>query len=713
MSRSAPDSAGARAALAPSGAAARGGPPRPGAPRAAAGAEAGAVEARRQALVAAFAADGALARAIPGFRRRPAQVEMALAVFDAIACRGTLAAEAGTGTGKTLAYLVPAVLAGGKVLISAGTKTLQDQIFEKDLPAVCAALGVRVDSAVLKGRQNYVCRLRLERTEAAGLLASIDDVQALRRIGRLARESAVGDRAELPDVPDGAAIWPAVTSTRDNCVGGECPHLDDCFVYRARRRALAADVVVVNHHLLLADMALREESTSELLPNADVVIVDEAHHLTRVAADFFGDSWSLLQMNELGADALRLGLQHAPDGASWGELARTLDGAARTVRLRLGEQGATRQARLGFERLAGGAAPEAIGALDQVLDALQGAVRANLGRDGEIDLLLPRIERLRRVMRPWHGGAAPAADAAVPQPAAADGPPLVRWVSTSVQGAQFHATPLDCAEPFGRARAQREQAWILTSATLTTGGRFEPFLRQLGMDGATALRWDSPFDFTRQALLYQPAPMPSPQSEDFAEQVADAAWPVLRASRGRAFVLCATLRAVGRIAARLRQLMAEAGDELPLLVQGETNRRTMLADFRRGGAILVGSVSFWEGIDVRGEALSVVVIDKLPFAPPDDPVVSGTIRYMKEQGRDAFRDYQLPHAVTLLRQGAGRLIRDDADRGVLMILDERLLSRSYGRLILASLPPFARTRDLAAACAFVAPQAHVGAAPVS
>jgi len=677
-----------------------------------------AVAQRRQEVADAFADDGALAGALPGFRRRPAQEQMALAVFDAISERSTLAAEAGTGTGKTLAYLVPAVLAGGKVLIAAGTKALQDQIFEKDLPAVCRALNARVETAILKGRQNYLCRLRLERTVAAGLLDSLDDVRALQHIDRFARTTVSGDRAELAQVAEGATIWPAVTSTRDNCLGSECEHFEACFVVRARRRALAADIVVVNHHLLLADMALREETDSELLPNADVVVVDEAHHLTRVAGEFFGDGWSLAQINEFAADTLRLGLEQARDGAAWVDLVRTLEQAARAVRLRLAEAGAQRRQRLAYDDLAGAnwtaaaPVPAAIALLDAALGALEAALEQNAGREAELDLLVPRAQSLRRLMRPWHAPA-PRGDGsgARPSDGSSDGAgnassELVRWVSASAHGAQFHATPLSCAEPFARARAQREQAWILTSATLTTGQRFEPFLRELGLPGAVARRWESPYDFARQALLYLPMPMPNPQAEQFAELVAEAAWPVVRASRGRAFILCSTLRAVARVGRHLEALMTAAGDHLPLLVQGEANRRTMLADFRRlGDAVLVGSVSFWEGIDVRGDALSVVVIDKLPFAPPDDPVVAARIGQLRRQGHNAFQDYQLPHAVTLLRQGVGRLIRDDTDRGVLMILDERLLSRSYGKTILASLPPFARTRDEAQACAFVAPSA--------
>ena len=651
---------------------------------------------RRAEVAAAFSPSGALAGALAGYRVRASQQEMALAVFDAIARRSTLAAEAGTGTGKTLAYLVPAVLGGGKVLIAAGTKTLQDQIFDRDLPAVCKALAVRVDGAILKGRQNYLCRLRLARTEAAGVLHSRDDVQWLRQISRFARHSQTGDVSELEQVSEGASIWPAVTSTRENCLGSECEHYENCFIVRARRRALAADIVIVNHHLLLADMALRQESESELLPNADVVIVDEAHHLPRIAAEFFGDGWSLQQILEFGADTVQLGLLWARDGAQWVDLVRSLDNAVRAVRLALAQDGLERNVRLAFDRLAAdGLTRAAIAALDRQLGSLQDAVGRNLGRAAEFDLLLPRMQRLRQAMQPWHQAGREEGTTGEQE--------RVRWVLSSGQGAQFHATALSCSEPFSRAREEREQAWIFTSATLTTAQRFEPFLQELGLSGSWALRWESPFDFGRQALLYLPQSMPNPQSDDFPERVADAAWPVLRASRGRAFVLCSTLRAVARVAQRLQTLMDAAQDPLPLIVQGESHRRVMLGEFRRlGGAVLVGSVSFWEGIDVRGDALSVVVIDKLPFAPPDDPVVAARIRRLKSQGRDAFSEYQLPQAITLLRQGVGRLIRDDSDRGVLMILDERLLSRSYGKTILASLPPFARTRSPEEACAFVA-----------
>jgi ATP-dependent DNA helicase DinG len=655
------------------------------------------VAARRRQVEEAFAPDGPLARSVPGFVARPSQREMALAVFDAIVERGTLVAEAGTGTGKTFAYLVPALLAGGKVLLSVGTKTLQDQVFDKDLRTVARALGVLIDAVLLKGRQNYICLHRLERAVGDGLHETREAAGHLRTIERFARLSATGDRAELPTVPETSGIWHAVTSTQDNCLGAGCPQFEPCFVYRARRRALLAQVVVVNHHLFLADMVLRDERFGELLPAVDTVVLDEAHHLPRIGAEFFGESWSLAQVAELASDALAAGLHAARDGAPWIDLTRSLEQAARATRASLAQAGLAVGARIALERLSDPQQLQAaLGGLHQRADELNAALERNAGRDPELDLLMPRLQRLRALLQDWHEAAGtPGAEPA------ADG--VIRWISASSTGAQFHATPLSIRESFLRARERTAQAWVLTSATLTVASRFDAFLGEIGLN-ATTRRWDSPFDFGAQALLYLPDPLPSPTSDHFAEDVADAAWPVIRASGGRAFVLCATLKAVERVAARLQHHMRTSGTEFPLLVQGQGTRRNLLQSYRRvAGAVLVGSISFWEGIDVRGDALSLVVIDKLPFAPPDDPLVQARIRQLRAEGRNAFVEYQLPQAVTLLKQGVGRLIRDERDRGVLMILDGRLLSKSYGKIVLDSLPPFALTRDQSAACEFFAP----------
>jgi ATP-dependent DNA helicase DinG len=651
--------------------------------------------ARRRQVAEAFAPGGALAMAVPGFVPRQSQRDMALAVFDAIVERGTLVAEAGTGTGKTFAYLVPSLLAGGRVLVSVGTKTLQDQIFDKDLRIVSGALGMRTDAVLLKGRQNYICLHRLNRAAGDGLLETREAAGHLRTIERFARTSVSGDRAEVSAVPETAGIWHAVTSTQDNCLGAECPQFEPCFVYRARRRALAAQVVVVNHHLFLADMALRDEHFGELLPTVDTVILDEAHHLPRVGSEFFGEGWSLAQVTDLAADALAAGLHAARDGAPWVDLTRSLEQAARAIRASLAQAGVAPGSKLALERLSEPSAiADALAGLQQRVEHLSAALEHNAGRDPDLDLLAPRVQRLRARVLDWRQATG------APAPVDPAGDTVVRWISASVSGAQFQATPLSVSDSFARARQRVAQAWILTSATLTVASRFDAFLGEIGLEATTG-RWDSPFDFRQQALLYLPDPMPSPNSERFAEDVADAAWPVICASGGRAFVLCATLKAVERVAARLQELMRQSGTEFPLLIQGSETRRNLLQTYRNApGAVLVGSISFWEGIDVRGEALSLVVIDKLPFAPPDDPLVGARVRALRSQGRNPFVEYQLPQAVTLLKQGVGRLIRDEHDRGVLMILDGRLLSKSYGKTVMNSLPPFALTRDESVACGF-------------
>jgi ATP-dependent DNA helicase DinG len=663
-----------------------------------------AVRLARSRVAAAFEPGGELAGAVAGYAARDSQRDLALAVFDTIAERGTLVAEAGTGTGKTFAYLVPALIAGGKVLISTGTKALQDQVFGKDLAAVRKALGSSAEIALLKGRQNYVCLHRLARTEAEGFLSSRQEVQHLRSILQFARTSATGDRSALPDVPETAPIWLHVTSTRDNCLGQECPRFGDCFVMKARRDALGADVVVVNHHLFLADLALRDDAVRDFLPTADTVILDEAHQLPRIAGEFFGSGWSLAQVADLMQDARAVGLAQARDGAPWVVLTQAVEAAARELRLRLAEAGLRAGQRMAPDRLAGrDRIAQQIDTLCAALASLRKAIEINGGRDPELDALAPRTEALRTEAGDWATALrAGAPDEAATGTAASDvDDATVRWIALTQQGAQFHATPLAPGAAFARVREQQSQAWILTSATLTVANRFDAFLADIGLPEATTRRWDSPFDFPQQGLLYLPQPMPSPAAHDFSEQVALAAWPVIEASHGRAFVLCSTLRAVERVAAVLRRELDRAGLGLPLLVQGTSTRRALLDEFRRAGnAVLVGSVSFWEGIDVRGEALSLVVIDKLPFAPPDDPVVEARLKRLRALGRNGFTEYQLPQAVTLLKQGVGRLIRDERDRGVLMILDERLLTKSYGRIVLASLPPFARTRSLEEACDF-------------
>jgi ATP-dependent DNA helicase DinG len=500
-------------------------------------------------------------------------------------------------------------------------------------------------------------------------------------------------------------VWPAVTSTRDNCLGAECPRFTDCFVFKARREAQAADVVVVNHHLFLADLAMREDAIRDFLPAVDTVVLDEAHQLPSIAADFFGVTLSLGQLMEAGRDARALGLARAPDGASWTLLTSRFERAVRDVRLALAECGLVAGSRTPLERIGRrGALHESVQGLGEAAADVVRALEINRVRDGEIDLLANRFGELRRHVLDWQR----ALDETSPEDDP-DGDLSVRWISVSQHGAQFNKTPLAPGQALARVRETLHQPWILVSATLTTAGRFDHFLAELGIENCVTARWDSPFDFQRQGLLYLPKNLPPPSDPRFPEHVAEAAWPLIRANGGRAFVLCTTLRAVDRVAQRLGQLITGESLDLPLLVQGASTRRALIDAYRAAGnAVLVGSVSFWEGIDIRGEALSLVVIDKLPFAPPDDPVVEAKIRHLKRIGRNAFNEFQLPEAVMLMKQGAGRLIRDENDRGVLMIVDERLVSKSYGKTVLASLPPFARTRSEADAIAFLSAPREAG-----
>jgi len=603
---------------------------------------------------------------------------MAQAIHDAITRNGVLVAEAGTGTGKTFAYLAPALLAGGKVIVSTGTKTLQDQLFDRDLPAVRSALASGASIALLKGRSNYVCLYRLRQSSASGL-PSKEEATQLRRIERFAPLTTTGDRADLADVPEDSPVWGHATSTRDNCLGQGCPDYADCFVMRARRNALAADVVVVNHHLFFADVVLRDEGVAELLPACNTLIFDEAHQLPETARLFFGQTLSSAQMVELARDA-RLELR-AAGGASpeLDALASRVEKAARDLRLAFGD---------GQSRMAWSQAlllpdfPQALQRLRQSLGELQRPLAEQAERSEGLGACARRANEAVSLLSKFEN---------------ADIAHAVRWVEAFNQAVHLNVTPLSPAELFRKQMDDHPRAWIFTSATLAVGEDFAHFTRELGVPQAETRRWESPFDFPGQALLYLPKGLPpDPNDAAFTEAVIEKVLPVLRASGGRAFLLFTTLRALRRAHELLRERV-----EFPLLVQGTGSRSELLTRFRElGNAVLLGAASFWEGVDVRGEALSVVVIDKLPFAPPDDPVLAARIEALRAEGGNPFIELQLPQAVLQLKQGAGRLIRDETDRGVLMLCDPRLLTRPYGRRILASLPPMARTRVLAEVEAF-------------
>ncbi len=630
-----------------------------------------------------FSEQGALAQVITDFRARPFQLEMAQAVAKAIENNTMLVAEAGTGTGKTFAYLVPALMSGGKVVISTGTKNLQDQLFDRDIPMVRKALKQPVTVALLKGRANYVCHYHLERTLAAGRLPTRDDARYLALVERFARVTQTGDKADCPSVPEGAGVWAYVTSTRENCLGSDCRHYDKCHVMEARRQALAADVVVVNHHLFFADLVLRDEGVGELLPACNTVIFDEAHQLPETASLFFGDSVATAQYLELARDTRLEAAASAKDYAALPEAAQALDYAARDLRLAFKED----SGRLPLRMLEGRRAFEsALAALLSKLDDLAATLHEQAQRSEGLERCWQRTLTLAEQTERWRSGA--------------DGD-RVRWVELFSHSLHLNSTPLSIAETFREQVEAQARSWIFTSATLSVGGDFSHYCGEMGLADARSVSWESPFDYARQSMLYVPEGLPDPNTPEHTPAVIEAALPLLKASGGRAFMLFTSLRAMREGHALLKDVFKRRGWSFPLLAQGEGSRSELLERFRRlGNAVLVGSQSFWEGVDVRGEALSVVVIDKLPFSAPDDPVLAARIDRMNREGRNAFLEYQLPEAVITLKQGAGRLIRDEHDRGVLAICDVRLFSKSYGRRILQSLPPMRRTRLAAEAAAF-------------
>ncbi len=632
-----------------------------------------------------FEKDGILASHIAGYHERTQQLEMALAIADAIEHNTQLVAEAGTGTGKTFAYLVPALLTGGKVIISTGTKNLQDQLFSRDLPNVRDALKVPVTVAMLKGRSNYVCHYHLERAANEGRFLAKDDAKYVHVIKAFAENSKTGDKGELNTVPENATIWANVTSTRDNCLGGDCNFYKECFVMEARKQALAADVVVVNHHLFFADVMLRDEGVAELLPSANTVIFDEAHQLPEVAGLFFGEDISTSQLMELARDCTAAHLSLAKDCVQLGEVIPVLEKACKDFRLIFSYEGS----RMSVQKaLALKNFESTFAHMQEQLQALAKVLETQAARDPLLEKCWQRSMALHDLLSRWH---------------AAQNNNLVRWVEVFTQSVQLHATPLSVAEGFGKQLNAQPRAWIFTSATLAVKNDFSHYLAQMGLQAAATASWQSPFNYQEQALFYVPPEMPDPNHPSYTACVVAAALPVLQASGGRAFVLSTSLRAMREIHALLKDAFAENGIESPLLLQGDTSRTELLERFRKlGNAVLVGSQSFWEGVDVRGEALSVVIIDKLPFAPPDDPVLSARVDKLNAEGKNAFMEYQLPYSVITLKQGAGRLIRDEDDRGVLMICDPRLITKAYGKRIWQSLPPFKRTRVLSDVQAFFA-----------
>ena len=636
-----------------------------------------------------FGTGGPLGPAVGGFRPRKSQTEMAKAIASAIDQQQTLIAEAGTGTGKTFAYLVPALMWGGKTIVSTGTKNLQDQLFLRDIPTVRAALQAPVSVALLKGRGNYLCHYHLERTLQNGRMTSREDVGYLREISRFLKMTSTGDKAELARVPENALVWNLVTSTRENCMGQECQYYQDCFVMKARREAQQADVVVVNHHLFFADVALKDTGVAELLPAANTVIFDEAHQLPDTATLFFGETISTSQILELCRDVLAEGLAHARDGAEWAKVVSPVEKAARDLRLTFPQD----IVRLSLSQIAPSSDffPALQTLKDELIDMLA-VLERNAERAETIEQCRLRGAELSQKLEAWKYD---------PKAKVVPGQEAVYWVECFQSSLQLHKTPLSIAPIFNGQREGVPRSWIFTSATLAVKNDFKHFAQQLGLEDELARSWPSPFNYEQQGILFVPNGLPDPNSMGYTDAVLDMALPIIEAAGGRTFLLCTTLRAVKRAAERLRDEFDKRGLNFPLFVQGDRGRTELLDQFRKAGnGVLIGSQSFWEGVDVRGDALSLVIIDKLPFAPPDDPVLAARIEVMERQGLNGFMHHTLPEAIINLKQGAGRLIRDEGDRGVLMLCDPRVISKPYGRRIWQSLPPFKRTRETAEVIAF-------------
>lgn len=624
--------------------------------------------------------EGLLARHLEGFSWRPQQAEMAESVMQAIDQGDNLVAEAGTGTGKTFAYLVPALLSRKKVLISTGTRNLQDQLYLRDLPRVIEAMANPAKTALLKGRSNYLCTHRLDNALQDARGHAKEMLGWLLKVRDWSHVTERGDIAELPDIPEDAGIWPLVTSTTDNCLGQDCTAWSKCHLVEARRRAQEADIVVINHHLLCADFAIKDSGFGELLPGADVFIIDEAHQLPEVASNFFGSSLSTRQMLELVQDTTTEYHREAGDLPKLLDQLEKVKKAARDLRLAFGNK----QRRGAWQEIEQDAAIQsAIDTAEVGLEHLHGMLKAIEGRGKGLDSCLARAEAMVQQLK------------ALREPAEAE--TVIRWFEVFGQSLRLNSTPLDVANLFSGQMSRHQASWIFTSATLAVGDSFEHFQRQLGIFDARTGQWQSPFDYPHQALWYVPRDMPQPSDRGYIQAVMRQALPLIEASGGRAFLLFTSYRALNEAADWLEQ----EGIEYPLLVQGDAPKAELLRKFvEQGNAVLLGTASFWEGVDVRGEALSLVVIDKLPFASPGDPVLQARLDAIKSRGGNPFMHYQVPQAAIALKQGAGRLIRDVTDRGVLVLCDPRLLKKSYGYTFLEAMPDFARTRDLQVAIDF-------------
>mgnify|MGYP005643226681 CR=1 FL=1 len=623
-----------------------------------------------------FNYNGPLSNIIEGYQLRPSQVEMANMVDSALLKQESLIIEAGTGTGKTFAYLAPALMKGGKVIISTATKNLQDQLFNKDIPKIREALNIPVKVNLLKGRSNYLCQLRLEETARQDQFVNEEDGVHFEKIKKFNDHSKTGEISEVQGVPELASVWPMVTSTADHCLGQSCDFAKSCFFLKARKEALSAEIVIVNHHLFFADFVLKDEEVSEILPKANTIIFDEAHQLPDIASIFFGNNLSTNEILKLVQDIQAL---FEKIGKSKKKLAtHSLQIIENINNLRA--LFPAQNHRLTYEKIQNFEDfTSFFQSINNILLKFDKFFSLIDDQSPEQKKIYERYSKVCEKLSPW---------------LTKKNNNYVYWLDIFSKSIQLNMTPFSIAESFDKFKAENKMSWIYTSATLAVNESFNFFQSMMGLNQAKAKKLDSPFDFKNNACLYVPNNMPEPNSVLFTLSLIKKIYPLIQAAKGRTFILSTSLKAMSEISALLKNEFDERNINLPILTQGEDSKKILIDRFKSyGNAILIGSMSFWEGIDVRGSSLSLVIIDKLPFQSPGDPVFESKINRIKMQGENPFMTFQLPKAIITLKQGAGRLIRDEKDKGVLMICDPRIIDKPYGKRIWKSLPAFKRTRQ--------------------
>ena len=623
-----------------------------------------------------FKSQGPLSEVIDNFHEREDQVKMAKLVNEAIEAKDSLIVEAGTGIGKTFSYLLPALINGGKIVISTATKNLQDQLFFKDIPTIRDALKIPIDINILKGRSNYICQLRMENALLEGQFLNKEDAKFIHEIKKISDHSEVGEVAEFNNIPETSTIWPFVTSTKDNCLGQECEFFKSCFVVKARKKAIASEVVIVNHHLFFADFVLKDAELSEILPKADTVIFDEAHQIPQIAPIFLGLNISSNQILYLVQDINQILLKKVNDKEELIELSKLITDSIYSVN----DYFKKRNYRVGIEKIERlDFFKDKINELVKHLDKFYTFFDNYDDQDTEFKNLRERTEEVIDKLKKWIND---------------QDQNYVHWIDIFFKSIQFNITPISIADSFREFQEKNEASWIFTSATLAANSSFDHFQSVMGLENAKTKLLKSPFNYSKNAYLYVPEEMPETTSRLFNTHLVAKIYPLIIAAKGRTFILSTSIKSMNEITSLLKDEFEKNDIDYPILTQGEKSKIKLLEQFKHhGNAILIGSLSFWEGVDVRGKELSLVIIDKLPFQSPGDPIFESKINLLSSKGINAFLEFQLPKAIISLKQGAGRLIRDEEDKGVLMICDQRIISKPYGKSFWQSLPSFKRTRN--------------------